>query len=129
MCIRDSGRVEHADVNRRHTKDERRLEVEHDPRCRALVETIDQAHATAADQPTVETVAESVDMEERKHREIAVVLADLPHGRERDPIRGEIVVREHRALRDAGRSGRIDDHRRIVAIYSCLLYTSPSPRD
>src|SRR4029078_13732267 len=87
-------------------------------RCGAWDEPLEQAEATAGDQPTVETVAESVDMEERKHREIAVVLADLPHGRERDPIRGEIVVREHRALRDAGRSGRIDDNRRIVALYS-----------
>ena len=34
---------------------------------------------------------------------------------ERLAVRREVVVRQHRALRRAGRAGRVDDERRIAA--------------
>jgi hypothetical protein len=55
-------------------------------------------------------------VEERKRGEIAVPLGDLPDRRDVDPVGGEIVVREHCALRYARGAGRINNERRIVAV-------------
>src|SRR5207245_1379182 len=71
-------RVEEADVNRRHAEKERRPEIEELTGRGAMIESLQQPHAAAADQPAVQAVAEGVDVEEGKTEEEAIVARDLP---------------------------------------------------
>ena len=109
LLVRHDGRVEQAHVHRRHAEHHRRRERGHRRGRGALVEPLEQAHAAAAEEPAVHAVPKAVHVEQRQHREVAIGVGEAPHRRERDAVRRQIVVREHRPLRDARGSGRVDD--------------------
>ena len=81
-----------------------------------MIESLQQPRAAAADQPAVQAVAERVDVEERERQQKAIALGDLPAGNEVQRIRGEVVMREHGALRRAGGAGGVDDRGGRVAV-------------
>ena len=83
-------RFEQADVHRRNAEEKRRPKIEQLIGRGAVIETLEQSHAAAAD--------------ERQREEEAIAFADLPRGEQIHGVRREVVMREHRTFRSAGRS-------------------------
>src|SRR5690349_12145092 len=74
-----------------------------------MIEAFEETHAATAEQPGMQTVAEGVDVKERKSEEATIAVRDLPAADEIDRVRREVVVRQYRALRRARRARRVDD--------------------
>jgi hypothetical protein len=72
-------------------------------------------HPRARQQHAVVRDEEAVHVEERQRVQQHVVRREAPGLDEREPVRREVAVREHRALRAARRAGRVDDHGEVVA--------------
>src|SRR5690349_8267028 len=81
-----------------------------------MVEALDEAHAAATHEPRADPVAESVDVEQREHGEVAVVAGDAPARDEIRRVRCKDVMREDGAFGATGRAGRVDDGGGVVAV-------------
>ena len=81
-----------------------------------MLEAFEQPHATAGDEPAVQSVAEGVDVKQRQREKQAVAIVDLPAGKQIEGIGGEIIVRENRAFRDSGGAGSVDQRGGRIAI-------------
>src|ERR1035437_9409582 len=69
--VRHQCSIEQTHVHRRHAEKQRRPELGEREWCRALIESLEEAHAVSADEPTVQTVRQAVHVKEREHGEIA----------------------------------------------------------
>ena len=108
--------LQQANVHRRNTEEERRLEIEKLFSCRSMVEALEQSHPASAREPAVQAVAQRMDVEEREGEQKAIAVGDLPRFDEVRCVRREIVVREDGSLRRARRPGRVDDRRGRIAV-------------
>ena len=85
-----------------------------------MFEALQQTHAASADQPTVQSVAEAVNMEEREGEQKTIGTRNLPAGQQIQRVRCHVVVREDGAFGDSGGSGCIDDAGGGIAIQKNL---------
>ncbi len=110
------GDVEQADVDGGHAEEEGRAEIEKLGGGLLMLEAFEQAHAAAAGEPAVQTVAERVHVKQGQGEQEAVGRGDLPAGEQGDGVGGEVVVGEDRAFGCAGGAGGVDDAGRGIAI-------------
>ena len=75
----------------------------------------------AGPQAQVHEHLHAVDVEERQHRDEGVVLVQRDRGECLLDVRDEVAVREHDALRQAGRARRVRQHDDVVEIDRHLL--------
>src|ERR1022692_4046359 len=94
--------VEHPDVHRGHAEEQRGMEAEKLSGDLLIIETLHEAHAATAREPTMQPVAKPVYMKERQREQQAIGARYLPGVKKCDSVGREIVVCEHSALGSAG---------------------------
>ena len=72
------GSVQQPHVHRRHPKEERRLKISELVENRLLSKAIQQPYTEAGGQPGVQTVGETVDVEQRQRQEHSVAWRQAP---------------------------------------------------
>ncbi len=113
---------EQANVHGWNAEKKRRAEFEKVIEDGLMIETFEQAHAAAGTQPTVETVAEGVDVKQGEGEQETVAIGDLPAGEKIYGVCQEIIVRENGALRRSGGPGGVDQGGGRVAVELGQVY-------
>ncbi len=110
------GNLEEAHVNGGYAEEEGGAEIEKRGGGLLILEALQQAHAAAAGEPAVQTIAEGVHVKQGQGEEETVCRGDLPAGEQGDGVGGEVVVGEDGAFGRAGGAGGVDDAGRGIAI-------------
>ena len=102
-----------ARVERRHAH-HRRGAAPHQLQHQVRVELRQEEHRAARQQQRVHGHEQSMRMVDRQRVDQHVLVGEAPVIDERQRVRGEIAVRQHRALRAAGGARRVEDRREVI---------------
>src|SRR6185369_13210216 len=100
--------LEQPNVDGGDAEEQRGAKVEELRRSLFVFKAFEQSHAASGEQPTMQPVAQRVNVEQRQRKQETIRGRDLPSLVQTGSVHGEVVVRQNRAFGCAGGSRCVD---------------------